>query len=143
MFCVSLAVFKRFYGPILSFFQSKTIWRVAVLSIVVLMTSGHMWNSIRNPPFIGREGKKMVVILVQLQSQVGVESQLISLLISVASLCLVILVNVIDPTPGDSRFFGRQKIVGGFSVAFFMLAYGFGIHVFQLKGMGYPFSLLY
>ncbi|KAF9178667.1 oligosaccharyl transferase subunit ost3/OST6, partial [Haplosporangium sp. Z 767] len=58
---------------------SKHSWTAISLIIMVVMISGHMWNQIRNPPYMarGRDGHP-AFIAQGFQNQIGIETQLVA-----------------------------------------------------------------
>lgn len=58
--------------------QSRIIWGTGSLVLILTFTSGHMWNKIKNAPYVqAGEGGKMTWIAGGFQNQLGMESQVI------------------------------------------------------------------
>ena len=106
--------------------------------IVVLMTSGHMWNTIRSPPYAGQDNKKIQIVMPQFQAQFVIESQIMAGVYAVSALLLIGLINYVPKIESPTK----QKITAAALMFLFVLTFSLGILLFRMKGTGYPFSLL-
>lgn len=59
--------------------QSRIVWGAASILLILTFTSGHMWNRIKNAPYvaIGRDGQTSW-IAGGYQNQLGLESQVVA-----------------------------------------------------------------
>jgi oligosaccharyltransferase complex subunit gamma len=135
----AIALLKIFFNPLLKIFGSFKLWASISMALVVIMSSGQMWNHVRSPPYAGQDNKRVQIILPQFQSQYAIESQIIAAIYAFATLALISLyVRVPESTTTQ-----KQRILGWISLALFVFVFNLGIGVFRQKGMGYPFSLLF
>lgn len=109
--------------------------------MVVIFTSGHLWNSIRSPNFVTQDGKNIRVFLEQLMNQNGIESQIITVLVAISTISLVVLSNASSDFKKGNE--SKTSIKIGISLAFFVISYGSSFLCFQAKGMRYPFNFFY
>ncbi|KAJ3222970.1 oligosaccharyl transferase subunit ost3/OST6, partial [Clydaea vesicula] len=82
-----LILFKLFANSLWIFLSNKKLWSIFSIATIVLMSSGHMWNVIRNPPFVGNQ-----FFAAGQQSQYIGETQVIGILYAVIAVLFVCLV---------------------------------------------------
>ncbi|KAJ3262237.1 oligosaccharyl transferase subunit ost3/OST6 [Boothiomyces macroporosus] len=70
-------VFYKYVGAILSL---QTLWIAIVLGTTVIMCSGYMWNTIRNPPFLANQNGQVGYIASGFQNQFGAETVIVAIL---------------------------------------------------------------
>ena len=59
--------------------QSKSLWSGLGLTAILIFTSGHMFNQVRNVPYVAGNGRGGVQYFApSFQSQFGLESQIIA-----------------------------------------------------------------
>ena len=77
----ALSVLSALYRNFQTLFSNKRLWTVISVAWTVVFCSGHMWNSIRGPPMVGRQrdGQPELFAPGQ-QSQYVVESQIIAVI---------------------------------------------------------------
>ncbi len=74
----ALVTASRYVIPIL---QNRNIWAAISLISILLFTSGHMFNHIRNVPYVAGDGKGGVTYFAaSFQSQLGLETQVVAAL---------------------------------------------------------------
>ncbi|TPX64832.1 hypothetical protein SpCBS45565_g05588 [Spizellomyces sp. 'palustris'] len=134
-----LALVKLVAGHLLALVQNRKIWSTAVIGWTVLMCSGHMWNSIRGPPYTGVRDNRPEIVAPGFQNQFVLESQIVGLLYAAAAVMFVALVT---KTPGISDPAMQRTAVLGFVFGFIVL-YSFLLRFFRLKNGSYPFKLLF
>ena len=72
------------YPYILPVIQNRNLWAAVSLILVLLFTSGHMYNHIRKVPYVTGDGKGGIVYFAAgFQSQYGMETQI------VAAMCML------------------------------------------------------
>ncbi|KAK9768567.1 oligosaccharyl transferase subunit ost3/OST6 [Basidiobolus ranarum] len=131
----SYFVFTRFSAII----ASNRMWSSISLVIILMMTSGHMWNQIRGPPYVvpGPKGETQYFVPGQMQ-QIGVESQIITVLYASCAFCIVFLgIHV----PKMSEF--KQRFAVLIFAGILLVSYSAVIYVFRIKSAGYPYRLLF
>jgi oligosaccharyltransferase complex subunit gamma len=83
------------YPYILPVIQNRNLWAAVSLILVLLFTSGHMYNHIRKVPYVSGDGKGGIVYFAGgFQNQYGMETQI------VAAICM-------HPTQTQSLFLER------------------------------------
>ncbi|ORY01701.1 hypothetical protein K493DRAFT_209272 [Basidiobolus meristosporus CBS 931.73] len=118
---------------------SNGIWASISLVIILMMTSGHMWNQIRGPPYVvqGPKGETQYVVPGQMQ-QIGIESQIITVLYAVCTVSILLLTLHI---PKMSELKQRLSVI--FFIALLLLSFSAVIYMFRIKSGGYPFRLIF
>jgi oligosaccharyltransferase complex subunit gamma len=141
---------------VLPVIQSRTVWAAITLISILLFTSGHMFNQIRNVPYVAGDGKGGVSYFASgFQNQYGLETQIVAAIcklftcqiplpcalltaadgiLALSGISLAIKV----PRMTDPKAQGIAIIAWG-SILF--LVYSFLLSVFRGKNAGYPFSL--
>ena len=67
------------YPYILPVVQNRNLWAAVSLILVLLFTSGHMYNHIRKVPYVTGDGKGGIVYFAGgFQSQYGMETQIVA-----------------------------------------------------------------
>ena len=67
------------YPYILPVIQNRNLWAAISLILVLLFTSGHMYNHIRKVPYVTGDGKGGIVYFAGgFQSQYGMETQIVA-----------------------------------------------------------------
>lgn len=131
----------------LGFLANKSAWGVLSLAIVLVMTSGQMWNHIRGAPFVQRNSDGSVSFIHgSSSSQFVVETHIIfalNLVISVGFICLIESMKL--KRGGGSKLLGRKTaqsvaVVGLLLVAVF---FSWMMSIFRAKSPGYPYSFLF
>jgi oligosaccharyltransferase complex subunit gamma len=74
----AIAVAAPYVMPIL---QNRNVWAAISLLLVLLFTSGHMFNHIRKVPYVAGDGRGGISYFAAgFQSQYGMETQVIAAL---------------------------------------------------------------
>jgi OST3 / OST6 family. len=69
--------------------QSRTVWAAITLISILLFTSGHMFNQIRNVPYVAGDGRGGIAYFAHgFQNQYGLETQIVAALCKFSSLSL-------------------------------------------------------
>ena len=140
---------------ILPIVQHRTLWAAISLIIVLLFTSGHMFNHIRKVPYVAGDGRGgMSYFAGGFSNQFGLETQIVAAMckfwliaflkyevlistdgvLSFATIALALKV----PRMADAKNQQVAVVLWG-SVMFLM--YSFLLSVFRIKNGGYPFYL--
>ena len=131
-----LFVAKRFQSTVGKFLSSRALWGEASLVLVLLLTTGYMFNQIRGVPYLQGEGKAMKdFFLPSQQSQLGIETQIVSFIYGMLSLFTIFLIKRAPEIKNHKANFVATLIACVFIYNF----YGLLLYVFGLKGMGYPY----
>lgn len=139
LFLGFIATVKYVARSVVWLLSNKKVWAVGSLGTILLMTSGFMWNRIRNPPYVSvSQNGKPEYIVGGFQQQVAIETQISAALNGVCALTVVAL-SIYVPTV-QSAF--RQRILVLTLTSAMVIVYSVLIVVFKIKSPGYPFKLL-
>ncbi|KAJ1907139.1 oligosaccharyl transferase subunit ost3/OST6 [Coemansia sp. IMI 209127] len=117
----------------------RSVWAIATILFVLLMTSGFMWNRINDPPYMGQARGSDVLLFAPTNSQqYGVETQIVAGTYAVCALCIVALVRHVPNIQNQEQ---RTFVTFMFTIALIM-TYSYLNSIFRLKMSGYPFKLL-
>ncbi|KAG8532619.1 uncharacterized protein KY384_002496 [Bacidia gigantensis] len=130
-----LGVAYPYVGP---FLQNRNLWAAISLLIILLFTSGHMFNHIRKVPYVAGDGKGGINYFAGgFSNQFGMETQIIAAIYGTLSFATIALALRV-PRMTDPKRQQVAVIVWG-SVMFGM--YSFLLSVFKVKNGAYPFHL--
>lgn len=135
-----LIILGYFIGFKWSWLCSNTLWAIIAISVILAMTSGQMWNHIRNPPPMGRSGRGMSFIANSSQQQYVFETYAIGVLYFLTSLSVVILGDFSSNPKTDN---GKRRIMSFFGLLLFVVIYSVILNIFGQKYQGYPYKLLF
>nr|OQO21168.1 hypothetical protein B0A51_10911 [Rachicladosporium sp. CCFEE 5018] len=135
--------------------QNRNLWAAISLILVLLFTSGHMFNHIRKVPYVSSDGKgKVSYFAGGFQNQFGLETQIVAAMcmyclivpivqttyyitdgiLSFATISLALKVpRMADPRSQQIAVFVWGGVLLGM--------YSFLLSVFRIKNGGYPFWL--
>ncbi|CAG8489165.1 3403_t:CDS:2 [Paraglomus brasilianum] len=132
-----LAFLKLVYPLVQKFVWNRNVWASLSLVIILMMTSGHMWNQIRTPPYVISQQGRVSYVASGFQNQLGLESQIVAIMYGVCALSTIALITSVPKLndPVKQRF-GIYLWVG-ILVAMFSLVFA----LFRVKQPGYPFRL--
>ncbi|GAB1316277.1 oligosaccharyl transferase subunit ost3/OST6 [Madurella fahalii] len=123
---------------VLPVIQNRTVWAAITLISILLFTSGHMYNQIRNVPYVAGDGRGGITYFASgFQSQYGLETQIVAALYGVLALSGISLAIKV-PRMSDPKTQGVALLAWG-GVLFVM--YSVLLSIFRGKNPGYPFSL--
>ncbi|KAG7836197.1 hypothetical protein KL919_000984 [Ogataea angusta] len=127
------------YKRVLAIITNKRGWQALSILLVILFTSGYMFNLIRNTQYIrtNKDGSNIYFIGGH-QAQLGVETQIISVIYGLFCAGMVILVDLFKKFDNAKlRLFSSV----GLSIGLFVL-YSILVTCFHAKNTGYPYWLL-
>ncbi|KAJ1660092.1 oligosaccharyl transferase subunit ost3/OST6 [Dispira simplex] len=120
-----------------NFHGLKVACSAFVIVTTMVMCSGYMFVKIRNMPFISQKGNQLVYVLPHFQQQLGVETQIVTVLYSLCGVLAVALVNRVPKFQSPvSRNVGACIIMG-----LLLVTYSALIVVFRQKYPHYPYHL--
>lgn len=120
---------------------NRNVWAISAVAIVLLMTSGQMWNHIRGAPLMQRGRNQNNYIHSSSSGQFVIETYLVMLMNAGIAIGLVLMT---DSLKNNDRTDGkRRKLLA--RVGFFMMVFSFSLllSVFRQKSYGYPYRLLF
>jgi len=118
--------------------QNRNVWAAISLILILLFTSGHMFNHIRKVPYVAGDGRGGVSYFAGgFSNQYGLETQIVAAMYGVLSFATISLAIKV-PRMSDPRTQQVAVLIWG-GVIFLM--YSFLLSVFRIKNGGYPFWL--
>ncbi|KAK6429703.1 oligosaccharyl transferase subunit ost3/OST6 [Oleoguttula sp. CCFEE 5521] len=118
--------------------QNRNLWAAISLILVLLFTSGHMFNHIRKVPYVSSDGKgKVSYFAGGFQNQFGLETQIVAAMYGILSFATISLALKV-PRMADPR---SQQIAVFVWGGVLLGMYSFLLSVFRIKNGGYPFWL--
>lgn len=126
----------------LSLIFNRNVWAFTAVSIVLLMTSGQMWNHIRGAPLMQRGRNQNHYVHSSSSGQYVIETYLVMLINAGFALGVVVLTIALklgDKADGKKR--GKFLARAGFSMA--ILFFSLLLSIFRQKSYGYPYRLLF
>ena len=74
----SVAVYAL-WSSLLPILQSRFLWGAGSIVLILTFTSGHMWNRIKNAPYVAAaQGGGVSWVAGGFQNQLGMESQVVA-----------------------------------------------------------------
>lgn len=140
LFISVLTIIRVAWNWIKKILTNKTIWTVFTLFLVLMFTSGHMYNRIRGVPYVIPNGQGGISYIAGgFQNQFGLESQIIACIYGVLALASIQLTFRVPRLlhPGQQIFLAVTW-TGIIWVVFSIL-----IKIFHIKNGGYPYKLLF
>ncbi|PWN38429.1 uncharacterized protein FA14DRAFT_143491 [Meira miltonrushii] len=119
---------------------SRAIGSALVLAFITIMCAGHMWNGIRNAPYITTDGAgKVQYFAAGFQNQNAAETQIVAVIYGILGFSVVSL-TVLVPTQRDPV---KQRAGVYVWSAILLSAFSLLLYVFRLKNASYPFRFLF
>lgn len=120
---------------------NRNIWALTAVSIVLLMTSGQMWNHIRGAPLMQRGRNQNNYIHGSSSGQFVIETYLVMLVNAGLAIGMVLMTDGLRSGIGTEG--KRRKILA--RAGFFMVVFFFSLllSIFRQKSYGYPYRLLF
>ncbi|KAI5820287.1 hypothetical protein BZA77DRAFT_302044 [Pyronema omphalodes] len=117
---------------------SRNLWSAISLILILLFTSGHMFNHIRSVPYVANNGRGGVSYVAGgFSNQFGLETQIVAVVYAVLAFCAIAL-SMKMPRVADPM---RQKIAILLWNAILLCGFSFLMTLFRMKNGGYPFKL--
>lgn len=135
---VAVLLGRRFKSQLGSVLRLLFVWGSAALVAILLFLAGHMFNQIRQTPFI-REGSQgqPEYVAPSLQMQYGIETQAVSTVYGLLSLLVVLLVSRVGRIQHAKVQFAAAVAV----LVVLYFAYSAYVVMFTVKSRGYPYQL--
>ncbi|KIW29616.1 uncharacterized protein PV07_05419 [Cladophialophora immunda] len=126
------------YPYLMPIIQNRNLWAGISLIMILLFTSGHMFNHIRRVPYVAGNGRGGISYFAGgFQNQYGMETQIVAAmyaLLAFATINLALRVpRIKDPKTQQAAVIIWAAVLFGM--------YSFLMSVFRVKNGGYPFWL--
>lgn len=124
----------------LEFFYNKSAWATATLAVLFAMTSGQMWNHIREAPFLHTNHQNGEVLYVHpwSDSQLIVETYIVFALNAAVVIGMILL----NEASAIKTAVGKRRVVALCGLGTFVFFFSLLLSVFRSKYQGYPYSFL-
>ncbi|KAJ4302546.1 oligosaccharyl transferase subunit ost3/OST6 [Collariella sp. IMI 366227] len=123
---------------VLPVIQNRTVWAAVTLISILLFTSGHMFNHIRNVPYVAGDGRGGISYFASgFQNQYGLETQIVAAMYGILALSGISLAIKV-PRMTDPKAQGVALAAWG---GILFVVYSLLLSIFRGKNAGYPFSL--
>jgi oligosaccharyltransferase complex subunit gamma len=124
---------------VIQILTNRRLWATMSIVVCLLMTSGFMWNQIRQPPFIAADPhtRQPQLIAGGFQNQYGVETQIMALLYALCSYAVVLLATRAPKL--ENPLFQRTAVYAG--MALLVVGHSVTLALFHKKNSSYPFNL--
>lgn len=145
---VSVYLIRKHSKVVYSIINSKTLWAVLCCTFITLMSGGYMYNKMRGTPLAGSDDDGNVIYFLpnEFQGQYGIESQIVSIVYGILSVCFIGLVLGI---PKLSDYYNGSAsgslIITVITIVICIATYIFfaGLtNLFSIKSARYPFQLI-
>ncbi|CAG0913885.1 unnamed protein product [Notodromas monacha] len=124
----------------LDFLYNRVMWAVLALSFVFAMTSGQMWNHIRNPPFLHKTQQGGVAYIHgSSQGQFVVETYIIAIINGAIVVGMILLTEAANSKTGAGDV-GKRRIMAIIGLALVAFFFSLLLSIFRSKAGGYPYS---
>lgn len=120
---------------------NRNVWAMASVSIVLLMTSGQMWNHIRGAPLMQRGRNQNNYIHGSSSGQFVIETYLVIVMNAGIALGMILMTDALRI--GDKVDGKRKKLLARVGFALMVFFFSLLLAVFRLKSYGYPYRLLF
>ncbi|KAI9493591.1 hypothetical protein BDB00DRAFT_822688 [Zychaea mexicana] len=134
------AILKLLYPYFGTILHHRNTWAALSIITILIMTSGHMWNQIRNPPYVmPGAGGKMNFVAGGFQQQLGLESRVVAAtygILAMATVALAVYVpKMKDKTP--------QRISAYIWTMCILIVFSALMNLFRIKNGAYPFHIFF
>lgn len=120
---------------------NRNVWAISAVSIVLLMTSGQMWNHIRGAPFMQRGRNQNNYIHGSSSGQFIIETYIVMVINAGIAIGMVIMTEALRG--GDRQDGKKRKILARVGLFLMVVLFSLLLSVFRQKSYGYPYRLLF
>lgn len=140
-FGVTIAAILYMSRNSLGMLFNRNIWAITAVAIVLLMTSGQMWNHIRGAPLMQRGRNQNNYIHTSSSGQFVIETYLVMLVNAGIAIGMVMMTDGLKS--GDRASGKRKRVLAYAGLALGILFFSLLLSIFRLKSYGYPYRLLF
>lgn len=120
---------------------NRNVWAITAVAIVLLMTSGQMWNHIRGAPLMQRGRTQNNYIHTSSSGQFVIETYLVMLINAGIAIGMVLMTDALKS--GDKTEGKRRKILARVGLCMTIFFFSLLLSIFRQKSYGYPYRLLF
>lgn len=141
LFCMVLAAILYMSRNSLTLIFNRNIWAFSAVALVLLMTSGQMWNHIRGAPLMQRGRGQNTYIHGSSNGQFVIETYLVIVINAGIALGMVLMT---DGLRGGERVdLRKKKFMARLGFGMLLVFFSLLLSVFRQKSYGYPYRLLF
>lgn len=120
---------------------NKNLWAFSAVALVLLMTSGQMWNHIRGAPLFQRGRTQNTYIHGSSSGQFVIETYLVMIINAGLALGVVLMTDGLRSGSGSEV--KRRRFIARAGYFMILIFFSLLLSVFRQKSYGYPYRLLF
>lgn len=141
LFCLILAAILYMSRNSLTLIFNRNMWAFSAVALVLLMTSGQMWNHIRGPPLMQRGRGQNTYIHNSSSGQYVIETYLVIVINAGIALGMVLMTDGLRG--GERADMRKKKIMARLGFGMLLFFFSLLLYVFRQKSYGYPYRLFF
>lgn len=140
LICLSIMTSTALYltRNSLTMIFNRNVWAISSVAIVLLMTSGQMWNHIRGAPLMQRGRNQNNYIHSSSSGQFVIETYIVMLMNAGIAIGMVLMTDALKSADGK-----RKKFLARVGLFMMIIFFSLLLSVFRQKSYGYPYRLLF
>ncbi|KAK4057253.1 oligosaccharyl transferase subunit ost3/OST6 [Microbotryomycetes sp. JL221] len=136
-FCMVFSAY-RLRSHLKNVLSLSYLWAFGTIFVILLMTSGYMWNQIRHPPYLqAGPGGRVSYIQNGYSNQLGVETHIVATIYGILAFAAFTLSHILPRVQDPVK--QRLGVYLWTGISFVM--FGVLINLFRIKQGGYPFKI--
>ncbi|OBA19329.1 hypothetical protein METBIDRAFT_33512 [Metschnikowia bicuspidata var. bicuspidata NRRL YB-4993] len=126
---------KMYSTRLISIVRSPLLWGLVSIVLILMFLTGHMFNQMKNSPYVRDDGRKVEYFAPSPQMQYIFETQALSSLYGLSGLLFLVLTVRVSKIK-DAK---AQLLASVVVCACLYLLYGIFLNIFGIKYGGYPY----
>ena len=123
--------------------SNRTVWATAAVLLVLVMTSGQMWNHIRGPPLMHRSNKGVSYIHGSSSGQFVLETYIVIVLNGAVALGVILMNDSMRSTSSSKEAGKKRRVSCVIGLALTAVFFSLLLSIFRSKAHGYPYSFMF
>jgi hypothetical protein len=140
-FCLILAGILYLSRNSLTLVFNRNIWAFSAVALVLLMTSGQMWNHIRGAPLMQRGRTQNTYIHSSSSGQFVIETYMVIVINAGIAIGIVLMTDGLRS--GERADLKRKKLMARVGFGMLIVFFSLLLSIFRQKSYGYPYRLLF
>ena len=141
LFCLVLAAILYVSRNSLTLMFNRNIWAFSAVALVLLMTSGQMWNHIRGAPLMQRGRGQNTYIHGSSSGQYVIETYMVIVINAGIAIGIVLMTDGLKN--GERVDLRRKKFMARLGFGMLIVFFSLLLSIFRQKSYGYPYRLLF
>lgn len=125
----------------LSLVFNRNQWAFSAVALVLLMTSGQMWNHIRGAPLMQRGRTQNTYIHGSSSGQFVIETYMVMVINAGIAVGIVLITDGLRSGPGTDL--KRKRLIARVGYCMLLVFFSLLLSIFRQKSYGYPYRLLF